>query len=140
LEPAVNVKQIVISLIDRLAAYALREADELDASIADTSVSSPVIPQEIHLFDVFWTEIKNLITARPDLTIEDISALLVSIENLSLSCYPHAVENIDLILNFAIEKIHEYKDRYTSFDTFLNVINTSFKVQIYHPRLQRKTF
>jgi len=43
--------------------------------------------------------------ARPDLTIQDITALLVSLINLSVSCYPDRLEYVDQILGFAADKI-----------------------------------
>ena len=49
--------------------------------------------------------------ARPDLSIQDITALLVSLTNLSLSCYPDKLEYVDQILGFAHGKIKEYGDK-----------------------------
>ncbi|KAI0641093.1 vacuolar protein sorting-associated protein 35 [Trametes meyenii] len=197
LHPKVNIKQIVIALIDRLAAYAAREAENEDpeetkrqeeaaakrlaervkearlrhnvqapSATADsvTAVSnewgsaptSPVVsekptesaeptsptangtaeggesekngkgkekegeaeqvrkfrgvPENVKLFEVFWHQVVELIKARPDLSIQDITALLVSLTNLSLSCYPDQLEYVDQILGFAAEKIKEFTD------------------------------
>lgn len=219
LHPKVNIKQIVIALIDRLAAYAAREAENEDpeetkrqeeaaarrlaervkqarlrqnqsqysvTSDSATAVSnewgsaptSPVasekpeptsptatvngttengdgekngkgkekatgepeqvrkfrgIPENVKLFEVFWHQVVELIKvsfalhrvtaqcltsltfcyqARPDLSIQDITALLVSLTNLSLSCYPDRLEYVDQVLGFAAEKIKEFHDRY----------------------------
>jgi hypothetical protein len=49
--------------------------------------------------------------ARPDLSIQDITALLVSLTNLSLSCYPDKLEYVDQILGFAQGKIKEHGDK-----------------------------
>jgi vacuolar protein sorting-associated protein 35 len=198
----VNIKQIVISLIDRLAAYAAREAENEDPEetkrqeeaaarrlaekvkiqkakareYGSTNVvspsrethgawgsppSSPVadveknisemslngvngvandsekdkattvkkfrgIPEDVQLFEVFWKQVVELIKvgydspfkssltefiqARPDLSIQDITALLVSLTNLSLSCYPDRLEYVDQVLGFAQEKIKEFSD------------------------------
>ncbi|KAG1857109.1 vacuolar protein sorting-associated protein 35 [Suillus subluteus] len=182
LHPKVNIKLIVIALIDRLAAYAAREAenedpeetkrqeeaaarrladkvkvqkarvrengaaavptsaeDAWDSAVADTEKSmaemevgagtatatngvsaeehdgSPVrkfrgVPQNVQLFEVFWKQVVELIKARPDLSIQDITALLVSLTNLSLSCYPDRLEYVDQILGFAHEKIKEFSE------------------------------
>ncbi|GJJ13833.1 hypothetical protein Clacol_008090 [Clathrus columnatus] len=171
LHPKVNIKQIVIALIDRLAAYAAREAENEDPeetkrqeeaaakSLAekvnaqkrarqngvagDTANSewgtgleessgfpqSPVtngdkgkevnngqtkkfrgIPVDVRLFEVFWQQVVELIKARPDLPLTDITALLVSLTNLSLSCYPDRLDYVDQILGFAHAKMQEYKD------------------------------
>ncbi|KIJ60581.1 hypothetical protein HYDPIDRAFT_117124 [Hydnomerulius pinastri MD-312] len=191
LHPKVNIKLIVIALIDRLAAYAAREAENEDPdetkrqeeaaarrlaekvraareranrelemgretegedgdaedawgsavkdaekSMGAMSVSdsgekvngaledggkgkekegSPVrkfrgVPEDVQLFEVFWKQVVELIKARPDLSIQDITALLVSLTNLSLSCYPDRLEYVDQILGFAHEKIKEFSD------------------------------
>ncbi|KAH9939024.1 vacuolar protein sorting-associated protein 35 [Epithele typhae] len=201
LHPKVNIKSIVIALIDRLAAYAAREAESEDPEetkrqeeaaarrLADkvkaardyrqangTGVSSPTteaptmsnewgspptspvvaqtpekaeptpltpngaaedvekdgkgkekeaskegeaseavkkfrgVPENVQLFEVFWHQVVELIKARPDLSIQDITALLVSLTNLSLSCYPDRLEYVDQILGFAAEKIKEFTD------------------------------
>ncbi|BGP19843.1 hypothetical protein JCM10213_003152 [Rhodosporidiobolus nylandii] len=178
LHPQVNIKHLVIALIDRLAAYAAREAenespeerrrgeeeaarrlveevrrrrekargepgaqekeeqaagetDAWGASLEPPSAATatagegaeddgtidgrtPVrveqdgavkkfrgIPEDVKLFEVFWEQVVNLIKARPDLSIQDITALLVSLANLSLSCYPAHLTYIDQVLSFA---------------------------------------
>jgi vacuolar protein sorting-associated protein 35 len=45
---------------------------------------------------------------RPDLGIQDITALLVSLLNLGLSCYPDRLEYVDCLLKFAETKIQEF--------------------------------
>jgi vacuolar protein sorting-associated protein 35 len=49
--------------------------------------------------------------ARPDLSIQDITALVVSLTNLSLSCYPDRLEYVDQVLGFTEDKIKEFVDR-----------------------------
>ncbi|KAG6840716.1 hypothetical protein C0991_004859 [Blastosporella zonata] len=193
LHPKVNIKQIVIALIDRLAAYAAREAESEDpeetkrqeeaaarrlaekvnlqkarvrengayrslsspsvesnawgsevappqtpATTIESTVSSPTtsetpnsglenlgkgkekegspvrkfrgIPEDVPLFEVFWKQVVELIKARPDLSIQDLTALLVSLTNLSLSCYPDRLEYVDQVLGFTAEKVQEFKD------------------------------
>jgi vacuolar protein sorting-associated protein 35 len=68
------------------------------------------IPEDVKLFEVFWHQVVELIKARPDLSIQDITALLVSLTNLSLSCYPDRLEYVDQILAFATDKINDFKD------------------------------
>ncbi|TFK57726.1 vacuolar protein sorting-associated protein 35 [Heliocybe sulcata] len=194
LHPKVNIKQIVIALIDRLAAYAAREAENEDpeetkrqeeaaakrlaekvktqrtkvrengngvasptGAAADAWGSPPAsptavpekefgsmsldgdaaqvngekvdkgkekatdgaepavrkfrgIPENVQLFEVFWKQVVDLIKARPDLSIQDITALLVSLTNLSVSCYPDRLEYVDQVLGYAQEKIKEFAD------------------------------
>ncbi|OAD73630.1 hypothetical protein PHYBLDRAFT_177503 [Phycomyces blakesleeanus NRRL 1555(-)] len=181
LHPKVNVKQIIIALIDRLAAYAAREAEiepEVDEQISvtkdepakenksaeegeeksketgadenakeekskesaelltdelpDATPEEPEksetseqaqqteqvqqvkqirgIPENVELFIVFWNQIVELVKARPNLSIQDLTALLVSLLNLSLSCYPKKIDYVDQILAYAKDKVHEYTD------------------------------
>ncbi|KAJ3751230.1 vacuolar protein sorting-associated protein 35 [Lentinula detonsa] len=193
LHPKVNIKAIVIALIDRLAAYAAREAESEDPeetkrqeeaaarrlaervkiqkSKARESLASPTsptvappeesawesttsfsatvesetptvingnsveekpvetitetkgkdkegspsrkfrgVPEDVQLFEVFWKQVVELIKARPDLSIQDITALFVSLTNLSLSCYPDRLEYVDQIFAYSSEKIKEFSD------------------------------
>ncbi|KAI5992917.1 vacuolar protein sorting-associated protein 35 [Pisolithus albus] len=186
LHPKVNIKLIVIALIDRLAAYAAREAESEDPeetkrqeeaaarrlaekvrlareraseprvervqqdgadawgdhaahAATEVAVNSVVsekvngvpeeskeekgkekekegasthkfrgIPENVQLFEVFWKQVVELIKARPDLSIQDITALFVSLTNLSLSCYPDRLEYVDQILGYTHDKIKEF--------------------------------
>ncbi|XP_023337734.1 vacuolar protein sorting-associated protein 35 isoform X1 [Eurytemora carolleeae] len=96
LQPAVNVKNIVISLIDRLAQFATRE-------------DSPGIPEEIKLFDIFSNEITSIIRSRTDMPPEDIVSLEVSLINMAHKCYSDQVDLIDRVL-------HNTKDLFESAD------------------------
>ncbi|OBZ91942.1 Vacuolar protein sorting-associated protein 35 [Choanephora cucurbitarum] len=68
------------------------------------------IPQDVELFVVFWGQIVELVKARPDLTIQDLTALLVSLINLSLSCYPEKLDYVDQIFAYAKDKVLEYSE------------------------------
>ncbi|GAA6053750.1 hypothetical protein JCM3770_005099 [Rhodotorula araucariae] len=68
------------------------------------------IPEDVKLFEVFWAQVVNLIKARPDLSIQDITALLVSLANLSLSCYPAQLTYIDQVLSFAAYQCTAHAD------------------------------
>jgi vacuolar protein sorting-associated protein 35 len=166
LNPAVNVKQIISAMIDRLADYAKRESESEDpeerrkkeedaaARLAEevrkmrlrksdnaeeegsfeatdiaengTEVASAAdgengqtplkrfrgIPDDVKLFEVFWEQLVGLVKARPDLPIQDISTLLVSICNLALNCYPDRLDYVDKVLSYALEKTTEFANRY----------------------------
>ncbi|TIC16552.1 vacuolar protein sorting-associated protein 35 [Wallemia mellicola] len=144
LNTRVNIKQVVISLIDRLSMYAKRESEmqsteeiakqdeETNKKLEDKVKArrsgqeyvseSPTdkkgkgreedpskkyrgIPQSVKLFEVFWEQIVNLIETRPDLSIQDITALLVSLASLSLNCYPDKLEYVDQVLSFTKAKL-----------------------------------
>lgn len=79
LHPKINIKNIVISLIDRLAAYAAREAEndqvepetngqgsEKDKEAA-TSKKYRGIPTDVRLFEVFWAQVVELVKVRSHL-------------------------------------------------------------------------
>ncbi len=82
LAPAVNVKNVVIALVERLASYAQREG------IA-------AIPSDLALFDVFAKQVKEIIEARPELPPADALALEGALVNLALRVYPDKVEYVD---------------------------------------------
>ncbi|KAJ3044842.1 Vacuolar protein sorting-associated protein 35 [Rhizophlyctis rosea] len=108
LQRNVNVKQIVISLVDRFANYAARARDESAAAAgADDAKPASGIPEDVQLFDVFWGQITELVKARPEFTIQDVVALLVSLANLSLNCYPDRLDNLDNVFGFAKERLLE---------------------------------
>ena len=82
MQPAVNVKNIVIGLIDRLAAFATRE-------------DSPGIPGNIELFQIFSDEISSIIKARPDMPPEDIVSLEVMSTMKKKSCKQYVTGESD---------------------------------------------
>ncbi|KAL7749806.1 retromer complex subunit Vps35 [Sorochytrium milnesiophthora] len=121
LSKVVNIKQIIVALIDRLSAYALRSSDDAaeeqpqpaveDGEHAAASVSPTTerrgIPGEIQLFEIFWSQVTNTINARPDLSMPDVTSLFVSLMNLSLSCYPERLEYVDQVLRYCKEHLQK---------------------------------
>ncbi|EGG15756.1 vacuolar sorting protein 35 [Cavenderia fasciculata] len=82
LQPGVDVKTIIASLIDRLANYASRNS----------------IPDDIDIFSIFFSNVKEVIKARPNMELQDILGLHVSLLNLTLKCYPEKRENANEVL------------------------------------------
>ncbi|EOR02721.1 hypothetical protein E3P77_01551 [Wallemia ichthyophaga] len=147
LNTRVNIKQIVISLIDRLSQYARREAEQQspeDLKQQDVEIEKRLqekvrakregekngsatsektsgkgkgreeevekyrgIPHSVKLFEMFWEQIVRLIDTRPDLSMQDITALLGSLLVLSLNCYPDRLEYVDQVLSFTQAKLDE---------------------------------
>ncbi|XP_073234316.1 vacuolar protein sorting-associated protein 35-like [Porites lutea] len=89
LHEKVNIKNIIISLIDRLALFANRE----DGGI----------PREIKLFDVMSEQVSTVVQTRSEMPTEDIVALQVSLINLALKCYPERVDYVDKVLQYTSE-------------------------------------
>lgn len=176
LNPGASVKKIILALVNRLAEYSAREAenevkketgeadetDELAEKLEETGIESEKeeheepkeestedstedfkeepeeetsekkeetekdevaevksksttavrrgVPVDIDLFEIFWSLVAKLLQARPDLPIEDITAMYVGIARLSLNCYPERTENIDKILEFILNKVDALKD------------------------------
>lgn len=81
----VNVKNIIIALIDRLAMFAHRS-------------DSGGIPDDIKLFDIFSQEVSLVIQKRPDMPLDDVVALYISLVNLALKCYPENIDYVDKAL------------------------------------------
>ncbi|XP_020284826.1 vacuolar protein sorting-associated protein 35 isoform X1 [Pseudomyrmex gracilis] len=95
LQNGVNVKNIIISLIDRLAAFSQR-SDGVGGPGSPNQV--PGIPQDVKLFDVFSDQIATIIQTRQDMPPEDIVSLQVALINLAHKCYPDRVDYVDKVL------------------------------------------
>ena len=85
LEAKVNVKNIIIALIDRLAAFSLRD----DAA---------AIPEELNLFEIFSAQVAQVIKMRASMPTEDCIALQVSLANLAIKCYSDQLEYVNKVL------------------------------------------
>ncbi|XP_029109620.1 vacuolar protein sorting-associated protein 35-like isoform X4 [Scleropages formosus] len=90
LHQQVNVKNIIIALIDRLALFAHRE-------------DGPGIPADIKLFDIFSQQVATVIQSRQDMPSEDVVSLEVSLINLAMKCYPERVDYVDKVLESTLE-------------------------------------
>lgn len=95
LEAGVNVKNIVISLMERLASFSQR-ADNLDAE-------GVTILQDVQLFEVFSDQVASIIANRQYLPPEDMIALQVALINLALKCYPDRIDYIDKVMLTSVE-------------------------------------
>ncbi|KAL7944255.1 vacuolar sorting protein [Trichoderma barbatum] len=87
-------------------------ADEPAPSVAETETTA-VNGQEgsgeandVPLYEVFFTQVKNLVEAQ-HLPIQDTIALLVSLCNLALNNYPDRLDYVDQILAYATTKTKE---------------------------------
>nr|CAD7601729.1 unnamed protein product [Timema genevievae] len=92
LQPGVNVKNIIISLIDRLAVFSQRAEGGTVGAVAGA------IPSDVKLFDVFSDQVATIIQSRQDLPPEDVVSLQVSLVNLAHKCYPDRVDYVDKVL------------------------------------------
>lgn len=83
------------------------EEEGQEGETSKPSVAEEGSTEEINLFEVFWKHLENLMTIRPEMSQDDINALLVGITRLCLNCYPDNLDYIDRILSFAKEHSHE---------------------------------
>eukprot|EP01132_Coremiostelium_polycephalum_P005687 gene5687-7077_t len=84
LQSGVDVKTIIGSLIDRLVSFVNRNAKS--------------IPDNINIFAVFFKNVKEIIEQRPNMELQDILGLHVSLLNLTLKCYPERKDNANEVL------------------------------------------
>ncbi|KAF7552426.1 hypothetical protein G7046_g7420 [Stylonectria norvegica] len=85
--------------------------EEPTPSIAETEATAvngaeESITDSVHLYEVFFAQVKNLVEAQ-HLPVPDIIALLVSLSNLALNIYPERLDYVDQILAFATAKVQE---------------------------------
>ena len=122
LHQLVSVRQIISVLIDRLATYAAKNVDtnaggDLENGFAELKVNdddkkaNDGIPGDLQLFNIFWDQLVNLVKERPDMPIQDVFGMLVSLCNLALSAYPSQLAYVDKVLAYAEGKSTEHADK-----------------------------
>ncbi|CAL2032311.1 unnamed protein product [Caenorhabditis brenneri] len=80
LQQEVNIKILLIALVDRLALY------------TNTSIEGSPAPTKMQLFEIFSEQATSLIKNRPDMPMDDIVALHVSLVSLAVKCYPDRLD------------------------------------------------
>lgn len=96
LQSGVNVKNIIISLIDRLALYNQRNGKVTQTTSGTEIISA--IPAEVQLFEVFSTQIAYIVQLRTDMPLEDTVSLQVALVSLAQKVYPDRVDYVDKVL------------------------------------------
>ncbi|XP_011303901.1 vacuolar protein sorting-associated protein 35 isoform X1 [Fopius arisanus] len=148
LHNGVNVKNIIISLIDRLATFSQR-SDGVGGPGSPNQI--PGIPQDVKLFDVFSDQVATIIQTRQDMPPEDIVSLQVALINLAHKCYPDRVDYVDKVLFATVQifqKLNVEKLEYNSavsrelsrlmkipVDNYKNIL-TILKLENYAPLLE----
>ena len=85
----VNIRNIVISLVDRLVKTNL----PLDEVRPESDSEKPQT-----LFEIFSKQISEIISSRPNMPVHDIVALHATILNLAIKCYKDRVDFVDKVL------------------------------------------
>jgi len=96
LQPQVNIKNILVSLIDRLANFSTR---------------GETIPADIPVFTIFSKQIRNVVEQHEGISLEDVLALQSSLLNLSMTCYPTELEYVDDVFLFCSEIVAKKSDQ-----------------------------
>lgn len=109
LQPGVNVKNIIIALIDRLATFSQR-AEVMSNSTTEQRNSSDNpeedidgILKSVQLFEIFNDQVALIIQTRQDMPSEDIVSLQVALINLAHKCYPKKVEYVDKVMSTTVQ-------------------------------------
>lgn len=95
LQPGVNVKNVIISLIDRLTLYHQRNGKLV---VVHTSEDGSHETPDIQLFDIFSIQIANIVQARNDMPLEDTISLQIALVSLAQKVYPDRLDYIDKVL------------------------------------------
>lgn len=65
------------------------------------------IPQNVNLYEIFFSQVKHLVEAQ-HLPIQDTIALLVSLTNLALNLYSDRLDYVDQVFEYAVSKAKEH--------------------------------
>eukprot|EP01006_Ploeotia_vitrea_P035991 TRINITY_DN65957_c0_g1_i1.p1 TRINITY_DN65957_c0_g1~~TRINITY_DN65957_c0_g1_i1.p1 ORF type:complete len:795 (-),score=534.20 TRINITY_DN65957_c0_g1_i1:64-2295(-) len=93
LQSKVNVKQIIISLMDRLADYAKQSPQN--------------VPSGLEMFPLFHQYSSKVIQSNQHISQEDVLQLQVSLIKFASSVYPDRLEYIDNTLGFAAQVLEK---------------------------------
>lgn len=105
LQTGVNVKNIVISLMDRLSAFTQRSEGVGSSAGGNSAPDSPAvgIPQKTQLFDIFSEQVASIVQARQDLEIDYVVAIQVALMHLT-----DRVDYIDKVLNYTVQEFQKF--------------------------------
>ena len=101
LASSVDVKVIIVSLITRLISYVTNPQNK-DSSIL----------KDKEIFPIFYENIKNIISGETrEISLEDTLAILTSLMDLSITCYPSKLEYVDSIFSQTSEILTTHKNK-----------------------------
>jgi len=93
LQEQVNVKNILITLMSRLANYVQEHSESVN--------------RELEMFPLFHKYSSKIITQSPKMPLTDILALQVALVNFSAKVYPSELSYIDAVLGFTAETVKQ---------------------------------
>ncbi|VBB32576.1 unnamed protein product [Acanthocheilonema viteae] len=83
LDQGVQIKNVFVALIDRLAIYASSEGVE--------------IPNDMPLFEIFSKQTQSVIMSREGMPPEDVVSLQTTLVNFALKCYSERTDYADIV-------------------------------------------
>eukprot|EP01086_Lenisia_limosa_P009146 TRINITY_DN32375_c0_g1_i1.p1 TRINITY_DN32375_c0_g1~~TRINITY_DN32375_c0_g1_i1.p1 ORF type:complete len:394 (-),score=104.00 TRINITY_DN32375_c0_g1_i1:121-1302(-) len=90
-EQGVDIRTIIITLINRLSDFSDR--------------SPGAIPEDMKLVEVFGDEVQKVATVIPDMPMDHLLEMQVSLLTLAIKVYPRKVKYVDRILRYCNEVI-----------------------------------
>jgi len=96
LQRGVDLKAVIVALIDRLAAWAGGEEGRLGA---------------VDVFSFFYKHLAVIIRERPDMPVQDTLELVVALLHLTLQFYPDNLEYVDRLLVFCADALDQLKEK-----------------------------
>ncbi|VVC98963.1 unnamed protein product, partial [Leptidea sinapis] len=94
LQPGVNIKNIIIALIERLAAFSQRNEGTVNLSV----VLEDGKQEEVQLFEVFSDQVAAITQSRNDMPPEDMLSLQLALLKLAQKCHPDKLAYVDRVL------------------------------------------
>ncbi|XP_075985557.1 vacuolar protein sorting 35 isoform X2 [Anticarsia gemmatalis] len=94
LQPGVNIKNIIIALIERLATYSQRNEGNINLSVVQEDGQE----QEVQLFEVFSDQVAAITQSRTDMPPEDMLSLQLALLKLAQRCHPNKLNYVDRVL------------------------------------------
>eukprot|EP01091_Cochliopodium_minus_P020388 TRINITY_DN8892_c0_g1_i1.p1 TRINITY_DN8892_c0_g1~~TRINITY_DN8892_c0_g1_i1.p1 ORF type:complete len:782 (-),score=256.05 TRINITY_DN8892_c0_g1_i1:69-2414(-) len=97
----VDLKTIVVSLINRLVAF-----------VSNPQNKDLNLLKEKDIFPIFFDNIKIIISGEGrDITLEDTLAILTSLMDLSITCYPKRLDYVDSIFSATSDILTTHKNK-----------------------------
>ena len=130
LNTEVSVTKIILTLINRLNGYIerIQQNNENKETNGDESKSENV-PKDT--FERFWKHLLKLNEERPDLSVQELSGIILSIMNLSLTWYPNNIENLDQLFDLVSQKCKDFgEEKIDDSESFMVDLLTAQNLEI----------
>lgn len=102
LQKTVNVKNIIIALMNRLSSYARDQAEAAGAGVSTNSLLS-----SIDMFPLFLRYSQEAIEANTKMSLEDVLSLQVALINFASAVYPERLGYIDGVLQASVNALEK---------------------------------